>query len=286
MCGGGYLGRKKVLCCRPPYNLHPFLPVPLENLFPTLPPATHIPNFDLQEIQSALTILGKDSDPQAFGMVVIDGPPNIVTSLSRRDGSHIQFLDCDQTRKHDMKIHTARYICMDDTADSNCDAVHLGGAKGTIIKLPEECGYASYGVVHDIRLSANSRISHDLRKRAPLNPRVYELDFSYDFSLVKRDDGDDEGSKAKVDQSVYIRIDYAHNHDYWSQAVAAAPVTKRHLNQTLDKRFWSTSAQVWKNGRLCLRCSVRAEKRGMLISISQCYMKSEMRTWPVDTYRD
>lgn len=217
-------------------DLNPFLLVPLENLFPTLPPVTSVPNFDLQDIESSPPVPGKDTVPQAFGMVVIDGPPSSVTSLTKRDGSHVEFLDCEPTKKHELGVYTARYICMDDSSDSNCEDVQLGGAKGTIVKLPEECGYASYGVVHDIRLSEDTTVPRGLRKRAPEGAVVYELEFSYDFSLVKRDD----------DSDVFIRIDYAHNHEYWEEVVAAEPVTKRSLNQTLDKRFWSPKADAWK----------------------------------------
>ncbi|CAI4214313.1 unnamed protein product [Parascedosporium putredinis] len=166
-CAAGLNSRMKVLCCRPPANLNPFLPVPLENLFPTLPPATNLPNFDLQYIDPPPTLLGQDSNQQAFGMVVIDGPPSAVTTLSKRDGSHIQFVDCDSTEKHDLKVYRARYLCMRDSEDSNCNNVHLGGASGTIVKLPEECGYATYGVVHDIRPADNTSIPNHLEMLAP-----------------------------------------------------------------------------------------------------------------------
>ena len=248
ICMPGFINRDRVLCCKPPTNLHPFLPVPLENLFPTLPPTTSVPNFDLQQIAHAETPTGTDSSPQAFGWVVIDGPQDAVTSLTKRDGTHLEFLNCEPgTPKHAVNTtYTLQYICMDDSAESNCDAVHQGGAEGTIIKLPEGCGYATYGVVHDIRPAAdNVTISRDLLKRAPANPVVHEMRFSYDFSRVKR--GTSE---------VYIRTDYAWDHEYWTDIVAASPMTKRSHkregDKTVGKRFWSAKESVWRN-RECLR---------------------------------
>lgn len=160
----------------------------------------------------------------------------MVTSLSARDESHIQFLDCEPTEKRDAKsVYTIRYICMDNSPQSNCDAVHEGGAKGTIVKLPEGCGFATYGVVKDIRLSANITVDHGLRKRAPSpNPMVYEMDVVYDYSLVKRDSG-----------TVYVRIDYGDTVGYWNDIVLADAITKRGVNESFDKRFWSPDAETW-----------------------------------------
>lgn len=247
-----------MLCCRPPANLNPFLPVPLENLFPTLPPATNLPNFDLQYMDPPPTLLGQDSNQQAFGMVVIDGPPSAVTTLSKRDGSHIQFVDCDSTEKHDLKVYRARYLCMRDSEDSNCNNIHLGGARGTIVKLPEECGYATYGVVHDIRPADNTSIPNHLKMLAPADSAVYELEFSYDFSLAKRDDGDD----------IFIRIDYAHNEEYWNEIVAAPAVKKRSLNQTIDRRFFSSKTDIWKSCKYTHTLNSSSWRACVVISVS------------------
>ncbi|KAK4241773.1 hypothetical protein C8A03DRAFT_30078 [Achaetomium macrosporum] len=229
--------RSRVLCCKPPANLNAFLPVPLDKLFPTLPPTTSVPNFDLQQLASATTYTGQDSVPEAFGMVVIDGPQDVVTNLATRDVTHLEFLNCEPSRKHDMKTYTLHYVCMDDSSDSNCDAVHEGGAEGTIIRLPEGCGYATYGVVHEIRPAVNVTVPEDVLKRAPANAVVYELEFSYDFKRVKRGSSD-----------VFIRIDYGWACEYWDTIVAGDPIrSKRGLDETLDKRFWSPKSNMWRN---------------------------------------
>lgn len=170
-------------------------------------------------------------------MVVIDGPADVVTSLSKRDNSHIEFLNCESTEKRDPKlVYTVRYICMDDSPESNCDAVHQGGAEGTIVKLPEGCGFGTYGVVSAVRLSNNLTVEHELRQRTPSpNPPVYEMDITYDYTLVKRDSG-----------TVYVRIDYGDTVGYWNDIVLADAITKRGMNESINKRFWSADAADWK----------------------------------------
>lgn len=192
-------------------------------------------------------------------MVVIDGPPDVVTSLTARDDSHIQFLDCEPSEKRDAKsIYTARYICMDDSLQSNCDAVHEGGAVGTIVQLPEGCGFATYGVVKDIRPSANLTVEQELQKRAPsLNPLVYEMDISYDYSLVKRDSG-----------TVYVRIDYGDSLGYWNDIVRADAITKRGVDESFDKRFWSPDAKTWADELNAIRYSDSRPERSLVLEQS------------------
>lgn len=228
-CGGsGLSGRVKPLCCNTPNSLSPFLPVPLENLFPTLPPAADIPVFDSQQIASGVSLVGQ-SNPQAFGLVVIDGPPDAVTSLSKRDGSHVHFLDCDQHRGDGRS--TARFVCNNSSDNSNCDDMHQGGLAGTILKMPEECGFATYAVGHAVYTSSSQNLPKHLERRAPPNAVVYDLEYSYDFSLTKRDSGD-----------VFVRIDYSDSHDYYDQVVSAV-----HQKRGVHPRFWSKATSVWKS---------------------------------------
>ncbi|KAK4201509.1 hypothetical protein QBC40DRAFT_324193 [Triangularia verruculosa] len=174
-------------------------------LFPTLPPADYKATFTIGNPKPKLSRPGGLGTLQPFSFVVIDGPPDKVVSLNRRDGSHIHImgLDCDPAvLKHQgNETYTARFICMDDSADSNCGDIHLGGAEGTIVKLPSDCGFAGHGVVHTIKPATDHSIamSHGLRIRAPPNATIHELSFSYDFSCVKRADKSDP---------VYVRINY------------------------------------------------------------------------------
>lgn len=163
--------------------------------------------------------------------------------MSKRDGSHLEFLDCEPTPKHDFTTYNARYICINDTSESNCNDVHLGGAEGTIVKLPQECGFAAYGVIHEIRPSANNTIPPQIRRRAPINGEVLEVSFSYDFTRVKR---------ASIDDPVYIRIDYGSESTWYESIVDAPPVRRRGDSPTNRKRFWSEDEDIWKNSKSIL----------------------------------
>lgn len=76
-------------------------------------------------------------DSSAVGFILIDGDPQAVASVSKREGSHLEFLDCDKiTGEH---RQTVRYICTIDGPDSNCDDMMLGGiaGTGTLISAPQ-----------------------------------------------------------------------------------------------------------------------------------------------------
>ncbi|GKT52163.1 uncharacterized protein ColSpa_12344 [Colletotrichum spaethianum] len=111
-------GRKKVLCCTPFSKLNPFIGISLDKLFPTLPPLTGVPDYDLQHLEF------KGDSPESFGFVIIDGPPDVVTSLTKRDGSHIDFVDCEPSKRYDFTRHTVRYLCLDNSDASNCNKIH------------------------------------------------------------------------------------------------------------------------------------------------------------------
>ncbi|KAK3687975.1 mutanase [Podospora appendiculata] len=252
----------QALCCDNPENVNPFLPVPLEYLFPTLPPDTDIPSFSFKHIESTQFPNLPVGVLEPFGMVVIDGPADLVSSMSKRDGSHVEFLDCELTKKHDMTVHKARYICTDDSDESNCGDIHLGGAEGTVVKLPEECGYAMYGVVHTISESRDQRVSPELLRRLALRdtdtlPIVHELAFSYDFRNVRR---------ASANDPVYVRIDYSSMSDWFYEVVDKPPSRKREAvgDRKIRKRFWSKSDDVWKARIAAVRNSTNEEEEELL----------------------
>ncbi|OQO13612.1 hypothetical protein B0A48_01841 [Cryoendolithus antarcticus] len=138
-CAGGFSSRQKPLCCNTPDNLNPFLPVPLENLFPTLPPTTDIPAFDKQTLSQTPSLVGENPNPNAFFFVVIDGPPGSVKNLNKRDGSHLEFLS--PAVHQGQAAQTTHFICMIDSDESNCDDLHFEGVEGSIIRMPDDLGY-------------------------------------------------------------------------------------------------------------------------------------------------
>jgi hypothetical protein len=227
LCGGGLLSRQKPLCCNTPDDLNPFLPVPLENLFPTLPPSDDVPAFEHQSLSYTPGLVGDNPNVAAFFFVVIDGPPGTVANLNKRDGSHLEFVT--GGIHHGQAPQTAHFVCMDDSSESNCEDMHADGLEGTAIRMPDDMGFAQWAVAHSVKES-NFSVPESLTKRAPLVAKVYELEYSYDFSKVKRDSG-----------PVYIRIDYSDSNTYYTDVVEAS-----HQRRSLEPRFWSAISSVWK----------------------------------------
>ena len=178
-CVNGLNGRKKVLCCKSvnfspgpackcssntpcsisgflcqrrddltanttqsgntPKNLNPFLPVALENIFPTKPPETGFPIFDLQRLGADdEPVTNEDPNQQTFGLVIIDGPSSAVSSLKKRDGSHWHIISCEPMQSSDISV--LQIVCMDGSEHSNCRDIDEGGVEGTIVRMPDNCG--------------------------------------------------------------------------------------------------------------------------------------------------
>jgi chitinase len=228
-CASGLNGRKKVLCCNPPKHVSPFLPVALDKIFPTLPPESDYPEFDLQHLGGDQNPTVDEPNQQTFGMVVIDGPPGTVDNLKRRDGSYLTVLDCEDIAEHGSS--TARLVCPDSGAEEPC-GVGNGVAEGTIIHMPDGCGPGSYAVVHNIRRSENQKIPSHVKRTLPGPSLVHDLELSYDFKRVKRDSGE-----------IYIRIDYSNEFNYWKSIVQGDPVKSKRDGY---KRFYSSNAEDWK----------------------------------------
>ncbi|KAJ0322115.1 hypothetical protein Brms1b_002330 [Colletotrichum noveboracense] len=240
LCAGGLSSRQKPLCCNTPDNVNPFLPVDLEDLFPTLPPTSDVPVFELQPLSYTAGDVADNDDATvaAFLFVVIDGPSGTVSNLDKREGgSHLQFLTCGS--HHGQEVQSTYFLCMDDSAKSNCDDMHLGGLEGTVLRMPDNMGFGKYAVAHAVRETTHDVPDKLIKRGAPANAKVMELEYSYDFSRVaKRDSGD-----------IYFRVDYSDTHKYYEQVVEAAAAKRKRDDadgHPLESRFWSKLSSVWK----------------------------------------
>ncbi|GAB1217038.1 hypothetical protein ATERTT37_006259 [Aspergillus terreus] len=222
-CANGWNDRMKPLCCNTPSNMNPFLPASLQDLFPTLPPTEDVPVWDKQSLATGDVAGGK-----AFFFVLVDGPPDAVTNVNQRDGSHLEFVTGGV--HHGQAAQTAHFVCMDHSENSNCDDLYFGGLEGKILRMPDNFGFAKYAVAHAVTASNYTVPHHRLTKRAPLGARVFELTYSYNFSKVKRDS-----------KEIYLRVDYGDRQEYWDEVVEAP-----HQKRDLHPRFWSKSWRVWK----------------------------------------
>ncbi|KAI9876312.1 MAG: hypothetical protein M1830_006786 [Pleopsidium flavum] len=223
--GGGddcgiHTERNRVFCCDPPKGKSPFLPVPLDYLFP------HPPPKDSADTEFKLSVdptwggkgtKGQDDPNDAsFGFFVLSSPEELQVSLDKRDGSHWDLFDCFDGVSQEPQ--TIRMVCTDHTSMSNCNKIYLGkGAPGTILEMPSGCGPGRYAVAKDINISRNQTVPSQLAKRTPDSSLVvYDLTFDYDFKRVPRDLGDTQ-----------MRLDFSNQEGYWNGVVDKAGNTKR-----------------------------------------------------------
>lgn len=217
----GLHSRKRTFCCDAPDGQSPFLPVPLEYLFPDAPDEEDAdPDFTLKVDNTwggeEDGIFQETPDYSAFGFVIMTSPIEIQVSLDKRDGSHWEVFDCFDPETQGE--HNVRMMCTDRGENSTCNDIHLGhGAPGTIIQLPEGCGPGKYGVAKGLTPSLNQTLPHHLVRRGlQETDTMYDLKFDYDFNRVPRDLGDTQ-----------LRIDYSNEPNYWDTVVDRAADSKK-----------------------------------------------------------
>ncbi|KAG8160926.1 hypothetical protein KVR01_009190 [Diaporthe batatas] len=227
----GILKRKRSFCCDPKDGESPFLPVPLEYLFPEPPKSDNVDtDFELKvdPTYGGTNDVPFNEDPKnsPFGFVVLASPEELQVSLDKRDGSHWEVFDCFDGITEGQ--HTVRMVCTDTSENSNCGKIHLGhGAPGTIVEMPRGCGPGKYAVVKDLTVSQNQGLPHHLVKRGLVVNEtaapVHDLTFDYDFRRVPRDLG-----------STQIRIDFSNEPEYWNNVVNKPGGSKKNKRSLED----------------------------------------------------
>ena len=222
------VGRQRAFCCTPSSGQSPFLPVPLEDLFPSPPPADiadPIYNLQVDDTWGTGKVEGSDDpDHASFGFVVITAPFEVQVSLSKRDGSPWEVFDCLDNKSEEAQ--TVRILCTDESDNSRCNDIHKGyGAAGTIVEMPMGCGPGKYAVVKSMDHSKNQSLPHHLRKRN-VQGTVYDLTFDYNFKRVPRAFGDSQ-----------MRIDMSNEEGYWDSVVDRPGQKKKKRNEMVDFRL-------------------------------------------------
>lgn len=133
------------------------------------------------------------------------GASSDVQSLRKRDGSHLEAFDCPNPEPSDYRIQRLKVVCMVEGDDNNCEDITIGSVRGTILRLPEQCGPDDYVRVVSFRQIEDFSLPSDLVKRAPSNHRVYEIRYDYNFRELRRDGGE-----------VYVRFDTSTHPGYWN----------------------------------------------------------------------
>ena len=215
------LERQRVFCCYPADNKSPFLPVPLDHLFPHPPTGDKVDTDYKLEVDNTwgdgeANTDDKDPNDSSFGFVVLTSPEELQTSLDKRDGSHWELYNCNDAISEEAQ--TIQMFCTDITEDSNCHKIRKGGfVSGTILEMPPGCGPSKYAVAKFMELSKDQKLPRHLAKRDYGHmPTVYDLTFDYEWRRVRRDLGETQ-----------MRVDYSNEVGYWDSIVAKAASKKR-----------------------------------------------------------
>ena len=196
--------RQKSLCCDAPSGVIPYTPVPLDSLFPEVPPEDSAIKYDLQVLgafggsgaESTHDNVGNDPTFAPFGFVLVAGPKDAVSSISKRNNSYVEVVDCSGISS--LGGQSVRIFCANDGEGSNCDDMLEGGLEGTVLRMPDNCGPATYVVAESLTASQDQSLPGHLVKRKPVAKQVMDLKFHYDFKRVKRSD-----------EKIYMRVDWS-----------------------------------------------------------------------------
>lgn len=126
-----------------------------------------------------------------------------VQSLRRRDGSHLETFDCPNPDPSDYSTQRLKVVCMVEE-DNNCEDILIGGARGTVVRLPEDCGPDDYVRVVSFKQVEEFSLPSKLVKRVPQSHKVYEIRYDYNFRQLRRGGGE-----------VYVRFDSSDHPGYW-----------------------------------------------------------------------
>ncbi|KAJ6007241.1 hypothetical protein N7540_011217 [Penicillium herquei] len=238
---GCIFGRQKVLCCDPPYNGTAFLPVSLDYLFPESLPTADAPVYyeafdhpvnERPVYQSEYT---DDPNGEPFAWTIMVGAEADVQSLRKRDGSHLETFDCPSPAKDDYSVQSFKAVCTVEGDEHNCEDIKIGSVRGTIIRLPEECGPDEWVRVVSFKELDEHPVPMNLSKRLHASPKVYEIKYDYNLRLLRRDGGE-----------VYVRFDASVHPGYWDEIVASSPTGSVKRRSPED---WREFHMDWFNHR-------------------------------------
>lgn len=211
-------GRRQAFCCDAPFtDGSPFLPVPLENLFPYADsfPLSYEPvfaeAFDYSKDLVPEPPSGQDPNKESFAWIIMVGASSDVQSFDKRDGTHLELFDCPNTAAEDFSTQRARAICLTDSEENDCEDILEGGVEGTIVKLPPHCGPDQWVRAVKYEESTDRTLPRRLQKRSRSHHKIYDFHYDYNFRNLRRNGGE-----------VYVRID-ASNHPGKYRQTASQP---------------------------------------------------------------
>lgn len=201
-------GRQQAFCCDPPFtDGSPFLPVPLENLFPDAKdfPSSYDPvfgeAFDDSRDLTPESESGQDPNERSFAWIIMVGATADVQSFEKRDGSHLELFDCPSASSEDFSVQKVRAICTSTSEENNCEDILEGSVEGTVVRMPDGCGPDQWVRAVSFEQSTNMTLPHHFSKRGLNNGnKIYDFHYDWNFHQLRRDGGE-----------VHVRVD-ASNH--------------------------------------------------------------------------
>jgi chitinase len=149
--------------------------------------------------------------------------------LDKRDGSHWELFDCDDTVGEDRQ--TVKAVCTNNSEFSNCDDIFLGRLEETVLEMPGHCGPGKYAVAVSMKRSEDhEHLKKRLFKRGLGDAPIYDLTFDYDFTPIQKRDT----------SGVLLRIDYSDHPGYYASIVDSAPgskLRKREIDMEIETHF-------------------------------------------------
>jgi chitinase len=103
----------------------------------------------------------------------MSGPEDESTSVRKRDGSHWEFFDCNNTVGEQRQ--TIKAVCTDASERSKRDVIFKGTIESTVVEMPENCGLDKYAVAWKMKpFTEHNHIRHHLEKRGLSDATVYD----------------------------------------------------------------------------------------------------------------
>ncbi|KAF4762033.1 hypothetical protein HAV15_005078 [Penicillium sp. str.  len=258
---GCIAGREQVFCCDPPFNGTAFLPVALDRLFPEELPAAAPPvyyeSFDHsgKEYQEQYPkydgTFADDPNGEPFAWTIMVGSESDVQSLRKRDGSHLEAFDCPTPAKGDYSVQSFKAVCTVDGGDNNCEDITIGSVRGTIIRLPEECGPDEWVRVISFKQLDEHHVPANLTKRLYASPKVYEIKYDYNLRQLRRGGGE-----------VHVRFDASAHPGYWDVGFSVLTAIKEVVASSPSGSSKKRSPTEWREFHMDWFEQHQSKKRG------------------------
>ncbi|KAJ3559300.1 hypothetical protein NM688_g427 [Phlebia brevispora] len=221
------LMQEKSYCCYPPDNMGLNAPFTVDDLFPD-PPDDGDLQWDEQDeaMDENAPNGGQGPDNDAFGLIAMDGPSNLLSSVD--PSSDWVITGCTDSAEY--QVVTAFCSKLESDPSSGCGAVFEDGAENTVVKMPSTCGAGPYARLALLQVNNSLALSPSLSALKPAENPIYEMHFDYEFNRLSE-------TRDATDGDVLVRVDATNLPGYWSEIDTADPSSPVKRG-TLEERWF------------------------------------------------